>query len=514
MEATVKQLEAINLNGSVICYAPAGSGKTFTLIERLKRIDKENSDKNILVSVFNKNVPDEIIARLGYDHNQSHNNIEIQTFHSFCLKNLKKYDWKIKVADDSYTTKVIKNSYKKIFGKDLNYFELNKVSNKISKFKNTPNNADILSVEEREVYEEYTKELNKANKIDYDDMLKMFYELMVNGKIIPPKYDYIFIDEFQDFNYYQYHILLKLLYPDTELYCIGDIKQAIYEFRGADSRYMKQIVNDVSGIKTVVLDRTFRCASDVIELSNVVAKHIDNSQTYSVHSNGRVFVDYVNSINMMINKISHLPDLKKALLFRYNDEANDAINNYILRGQPLYVTSNGAVPYGIKILIGYLSDLGGITNNYSRYWNVAKKMALKRHSNNKLVKFLMANEIDPRKPVDAVTALKFEKYFYGDSVAFVVKALMADNPLSYALRFFNYRDGDYIGTIHSFKGKEYDNVVLYLNDNFPYSDEEWDSELKLFYTAITRAKHNLYIFKNGSNKFFDMYVKKYLDNLK
>ena len=77
--------------------------------------------------------------------------------------------------------------------------------------------------------------MQKENRIDFDDMLLLTYELLAARldilKLWQEKYSFILIDEFQDINKVQYDIIRMLAAPRNNLFIVGDDDQSIYRFR-------------------------------------------------------------------------------------------------------------------------------------------------------------------------------------------------------------------------------------------------------------------------------------------
>jgi len=89
------------------------------------------------------------------------------------------------------------------------------------------------------VFEAYEEELKKRNSIDFMDMLNMATRYIKEGKYLS-KWKYIIIDEFQDTSFAQYELINHLLAQQgvAKMYCVGDDWQSIYAFSGADYHYM------------------------------------------------------------------------------------------------------------------------------------------------------------------------------------------------------------------------------------------------------------------------------------
>lgn len=223
--------------------AGAGSGKTRVVIERIKHLIDIGIDKTrILGLTFTNKAANEMKERIGDDE------LAIHTFHQFCFQQLKKritYDYEI------YQEK------NQIFQRDL-LLEITKYKN--SYFKN----------KKPKRYDAYQSFLKMKHQKDFDDLLIDFYGYMIksNDKY---RYQYIFVDEFQDTNVLQYMILKTLISKDTQVLCVGDPDQSIYAFRGAEPKIINQYIKDYAA-KVEMLTINYRSNSTIINHANRLIK--------------------------------------------------------------------------------------------------------------------------------------------------------------------------------------------------------------------------------------------------
>ena len=141
----------------------------------------------------------------------------------------------------------------------------------------------------RKIYNEYKQNLNRHNKIDFDDMLVYCYELLKERPDIckkwQDKYTHILVDEFQDINRIQYEILKLLAMPRNNLFIVGDDDQSIYGFRGAKPEIMLNFAKDYENAITVLLDTNFRSSEDIVAGSIKVIEHNQVRYNKDIKSN-------------------------------------------------------------------------------------------------------------------------------------------------------------------------------------------------------------------------------------
>jgi len=140
----------------------------------------------------------------------------------------------------------LRKKYKDIIN-NVEYIENDKDQLKISK---------ILLEFSNYVMEQFIKEKQEKNIIDFDDMIYLaVYKLLNNSAIVEKtrsNIEYLLVDEFQDTNFTQYELIRKLCpnlnsgkKDDINLFIVGDAKQSIYGFRNADVRVFMEAIEDI-----------------------------------------------------------------------------------------------------------------------------------------------------------------------------------------------------------------------------------------------------------------------------
>jgi DNA helicase-2/ATP-dependent DNA helicase PcrA len=138
-------------------------------------------------------------------------------------------------------------------------------------------------------YRLYQEALQRVGGVDLDDLILLPVKLLENESEVSGRYRerfrFISVDEYQDINFAQYR-LIQLLSPHGENLCvIGDPDQAIYGFRGADSRYFLQFESDYPGAKTVCLERNYRSSETILHASTSLISQNKSSRERSIWSN-------------------------------------------------------------------------------------------------------------------------------------------------------------------------------------------------------------------------------------
>ncbi|WP_285374258.1 UvrD-helicase domain-containing protein [Pseudomonas sp. lyk4-TYG-107] len=119
------------------------------------------------------------------------------------------------------------------------------------------------------IYEQYQKELELNEQIDFDDMIVRAIERVEEGGYTPP-WRFILVDEFQDTSNPRARLVrgLRRLQPDGSLFCVGDDWQSIYRFTGSDITLTSEFDKFFGPTVTSALDKTFRFNDRISEVAS------------------------------------------------------------------------------------------------------------------------------------------------------------------------------------------------------------------------------------------------------
>ena len=206
--------------GPLMVLAGPGSGKTFVITHRIKYLIEGSgiNPAHILVVTFSRAAAKEMKDRFEKLQGKSH--VTFGTFHSVFFSILKiAYGFSAEqIASDELRYTLIKELIKKneIVNEDINTLSGN-LLNEIALIKQDNINIknyysnSIASDTFKKLYKEYEAELETRNKLDFEDMLSLTYELLSERKdiltAVQNRYQYILVDEFQDINFLQYNII-------------------------------------------------------------------------------------------------------------------------------------------------------------------------------------------------------------------------------------------------------------------------------------------------------------------
>jgi len=260
-----------NGSGNAIVEAVAGSGKTTTLLECIKLIP--NYKSSIFVA-FNKTISEELNKKLKGRKTNA------KTLHALGLGIIFKNRVRKPEVDNDKIDKIVEKRFKH---GDVEFkFFLKKI---IPMIKATLCEVNIQSVSDLmldcniqgfldksviKVIGEILKESEEMNAIDYGDMIW----IPVVQDMIGPEYDWVFVDETQDLNKAQFELVKKICNGHTRIIAVGDSRQSIYLFRGADIDSMKNF-KEYFNAKELPLSISYRCPKNVVRLANEIVPEME-----------------------------------------------------------------------------------------------------------------------------------------------------------------------------------------------------------------------------------------------
>jgi len=293
------QREAVEtVNGPLLILAGAGSGKTRVITHRIAHLIEDHgvSPDSILAVTFTNKAAAEMGERVSrLVRHFSVAQPRISTFHSFCVRLLRRDIEALRIGDQGLTKSfaiydeadqlsLAKAAIRRL-GIDDKQLTPRSVLGRISWAKNHMldpqevylNSADPNTERVAHVYEIYRQELRKANAMDFDDLLLEAVRLLKSSGEVRrrynQRYEYILIDEYQDTNRPQYE-LMKLLAGEHHNICVvGDEDQSIYSWRGADIRNILEFERDFPEVKIIRLEQNYRSTQTILEGASAVVSN-------------------------------------------------------------------------------------------------------------------------------------------------------------------------------------------------------------------------------------------------
>jgi len=363
-ELNPQQREAVETTeGPVLILAGAGSGKTRVITFRIAYLIEKMGvmPESILAVTFTNKASSEMAERVDkLVGGLSVAKPVISTFHSFCVRVLRRDIEALRIPstvpgqppigltknfviyDESDQQQVVKGIMRRL-GLDDKQLTPRTVLSRISWAKNHMLNpqeiylqsADPKTEKIAHIFEEYRKELLKANAMDFDDLLLEAMRLLKSVAAVREYYNrrfrYLLVDEYQDTNRPQYELMRLLAGNGHNVCAVGDEDQSIYSWRGADIRNILEFERDFPEAKIVRLEENYRSTQNILgAASAVVANNVRRKgKNLWTSRQGGAKVGYYEA-----------PDGENEALF-----AADTINRYVRQAGESGETARAAVLY-------------------------------------------------------------------------------------------------------------------------------------------------------------------------
>ncbi len=285
---------ALQVHGPQIIFAGAGSGKTRTLTHKIAYMCSIGIDpSSILAITFTNKAANEMKDRIGKlvggDKGEL---ITSKTFHSFCVQIIRRDAQVVgltpdfKILDEKDQLDILTSI---VSMPEYDLFEDKEVIKYISDAKNkgidyeralleasTVDDADFATM-----YSIYQKKLKEDNSVDFDDLLIMALEIIgkkSSCEYWSDKYQFMFVDEFQDTNEVQFNLVKQLTKKHNNLCVVGDDYQAIYGWRGSNIDYIINFKDYYPDAQEYTLETNYRSTPNIVES----AKEVMNLNSYKV----------------------------------------------------------------------------------------------------------------------------------------------------------------------------------------------------------------------------------------
>lgn len=453
---------AIPSTNNLIVEAVAGSGKTTTIIEAMRRATGSS-----LYLAFNKAIADDLRPRVS--------GAEVRTLnalgHSIVTKRLpgiKLESWKTanfirsKLRTDEYAEYgaqavrlvslakgsafgILNDATRPHFTSLLDQFEID------IPFEHAAKATQVASLA-------FAHLTNDFASFDFDDQL--FLPVFHNWTF--PAFDTVFIDEAQDLNAIQHLILERLHARGARIIAVGDTNQAIYGFRGSLTSSMSTL-RSTFNMTQFPLSVTYRCDRSIVEQAQSIVPHI--CARPGAPQGEVLFLDEVN--------ISNIAD-DVLIVCRNNAPLFDLAMRALRLRRPVRVLSNFTEQLKAFIKSFKTRDLKVLDERLTKWYEA---------------------EIQLAEEAGFLGRMQFLTDKYESVQSLYVESSQFDDILAALERFSNATSGPTLATIHKAKGLEAPTTIILnrekLPSNFARTPEALQQESNLLYVAITRAQHSL-----------------------
>lgn len=485
--------------GDVVVNAVAGSGKTTTLLQAATRLKVRRA----LFVAFNRLIADELSKKLR----DSGSIMGASTIHSFGKNCLERHlNTKLRVQGNKYLKLcrnylkaqgikhegIVRNLYKLV---NFSQLTLSDPTEKnllhivdhydLKDIKIADNTWFVLVPAVRAVLDLGVQAYLQEQVIDFNDMVW----LPTICNVTVPQYDFVFVDECQDLNKAQLELILKGRAPGGRFLFVGDRRQSLYGFAGADTESVDNIVKRTHAVE-LPLSICYRCATSHIEVARQVVKEIEPSP-------------YAPAGEVGIMKTAALAQVEPsaentvAILCRMTAPLVSACLKMISEGRRAIVRGKD-IGKSITDIIDKIAEMKN--NGLLRvvdipegvdYYRAVQLTALQAKEDNELAIEALYDRCDTVTALLQAYLAECEqansKPFLDGFKAFIEAKF--DDSLDDNMFVFS--------TVHKAKGLEFDTVFLLEAARtmpHPAAKKDWqiDQEYNIIYVALTRAKQRLY----------------------
>lgn len=469
MKLSPVQKEIVETSGNLIVRASAGTGKTFTMVNKIaKEIDDNHTHKVIAAITFTIKAAQEIKDRLSVDISQHF----IGTNNSFVIE------------------EVIKPFMKDVYGTGFDLDMSTDYSVKVNTFE-----EGIEKVKNEGILCSYKD--NKRNFIF--DLAQIIVKRSLACRLyLQAKYFKIYIDEYQDCDESMHNFFMYLCDKlNIETFIVGDEKQSIYIWRGAYPEAFKDIWTK-SNFKKKFMGNNFRSCQQIQNYSNLLCDETRDLYSPTDNVDNIVWLSS-REANWATKVMSNIdPDKSLALLRFSNRDAKNGAEKLTTNGlECIYIPQ---IP---------IADI--TTETAWLYTAIAKYFILEKYSVYDVISEIPVEGNESRKTVSTIKKLlsKIEENIndeslFSSSVTALAKYLGYDTRPEHIDKLFDtICDSSYhvafeldkykhiATTFHSSKGLEFEQVIVFAED---YSLKDMPS-IYNHYVAATRAKNKLIIVK-------------------
>lgn len=301
----------LTTEGPVLVLAGAGAGKTRTIAHRIVHLVKSGVPaSNILALTFTNKAAREMREKVQallreYGETASAHEATVSTFHALCVILLRQYATQLDIHkhftiyDRADSLRAIKKALKAA-DEDEKQFEPRVVLSAISRAKGDAKTLNVYREETgnsyfplvvAKVWEHYERTLRKDNAFDFDDLLLEVWKMLKKNEQIrsalAETFKYIHIDEYQDTNRVQYEIVSMLADTHKNLFCVGDLDQNIYSWRGSTIENILEFEKTFSGVVLIRLEENYRSTKNIIAVSNSIIKKNKRRKEKTLFTNNK-----------------------------------------------------------------------------------------------------------------------------------------------------------------------------------------------------------------------------------
>ncbi len=266
--------------GPVLCLAPAGSGKTTTLVARIAWLVATGTPADRIAAIaFNKRAADELVERVGAalaPLDVPTGTVRVRTFHAFGREILER-------AGRSVEPLVDRDATIRAILPEADLAERRRLDTAFATLKLEQRAdpaiiaADPLAGPRAHAFVAYDAAVRATGGLDFDDLIARSLSLLEDEPAILAGWrsscQELLVDEVQDVDRSQLELALLIAAPANRIFLVGDDDQSIYGWRLADVRRVLALADRLPGLRRHDLVTNFRCPAPVVERAVRLVEH-------------------------------------------------------------------------------------------------------------------------------------------------------------------------------------------------------------------------------------------------
>ncbi|QHE51085.1 UvrD-helicase domain-containing protein [Pontibacillus sp. HMF3514] len=355
----MQRLAVTTTEGPIRVIAGAGSGKTRALTNRyaylVEYLGIEPS--NLLCVTFTNKAAQEMRRRVKKLIGGERDTGYISTYHGFCVQVLREdihhllYPKNFIILDTEDQKTILREIYEEL-GLKLSDSKFNRNLKKIADMKVDTGYVEQLmdpdkvidpsdiEDQDRKILLMYLKKQKRVFGLDFDDLINFTFVLFQRYKKVLVKWQerlhYIQVDEFQDSSSKQFELVKLLSEQHGNLFVVGDPDQTIYEWRGADPKFIVNFEQWFPDCQTIFLNQNYRSTPEILSVGNSLIQQnklrVEKSM-FTEHPSGVKVVHYHGRNEQEEAKwiVKRIQTLVKKHGVNYNDIALLYRSNYLSR---------------------------------------------------------------------------------------------------------------------------------------------------------------------------------------
>ena len=398
-----------HIHGPLLVLAGAGSGKTRVVTQRIcQLLESGVPSYKILGLTFTNKAAGEMQERV---RSMTQSSVTLCTFHSLGVRIMREsaeelgYKSDFVIYDEEDSVQLLKGCIRECGGEIKDIKKATKtIKSLISRAKNALEGPEDVNTTELEtdaerafpaVYSLYQRRLRDAGAVDFDDLLFLIVRLFKERPDVlqrfQQRWEYLLVDEYQDTNVAQYHIVRMLTEQSGNLFVVGDPDQSIYSWRGADISNILNFEKDFPNAQVIRLEQNYRSRSNILKGANGLIRHNDSRYEKNLWSDrgagdkiALMTCDHEKQeVEAVVGRIRHFWDggeipLKEMVVFYRTNFQSRLFEDELLKQQVPYVIIGGISFYQrreIKDILAFLRMVHSPSDTiaFARTINIPKR---------------------------------------------------------------------------------------------------------------------------------------------